>query len=550
METIGNFFTNIIKDYSVKFPEKYKEELIIEQLTTNLSRERIYSTVLVIWNILMSIYLWMNRIEGGWIKTPSYKYLFILHFLGTIVFITILLSINQCFKNMDKNVLNYKILNFVFIEFFLMWTSISTIISNSVNQQMFLYVGSLFLVSITLRLNSIESLICYAIPLFTLVILVFFNNHSTFITKEGLILDGFILNIFNLIFANIVYSSFIKDFINRKTIYEKSIELEAAKDELTEAVNRRTEELLQTNEQLIQEINKMHTMEIQMFKTKLENQEKERLLDEAKEYERIRGEFFANISHEFRTPLNIIFCTIQMIALYTSKTPDDVNKVKIEKHIKSMKQNCYRLVRLVNNLIDITKIDAGYFELNLSNNNIVKIIENITLSLREYVESFGITLSFESELNEKKIACDPDIIERVILNLLSNAVKFTEPGGLITVGLYQKRDKIIIKVKDTGIGIPIQKQKIIFERFAQVDKSLTRQKEGSGIGLSLVKSLVEMHNGQISVESRKNKGSEFLVQLPDELINDQDKVDDVNYAANSKTEIISIEFSDIYKDIS
>ena len=167
-----------------------------------------------------------------------------------------------------------------------------------------------------------------------------------------------------------------------------------------------------------------------------------------------------------------------------------------------MKQNCYRLLRLVNNLIDITKIDSGFMELNLKNVNIIEVVENITLSTAEYIESKSRTIIFDTDIEEKIMAIDPEQMERVILNLISNATKFTSPGDTIEVTIYDKDKYILISIKDTGIGIPQDKLDSIFERFKQVDPLLSRRSEGSGIGLSLVKSLVEMHNGNISCKKQ------------------------------------------------
>jgi len=135
-----------------------------------------------------------------------------------------------------------------------------------------------------------------------------------------------------------------------------------------------------------------------------------------------------------------------------------------------------------------------------------------------------------------------------MLNLLSNAIKFTKPGGSIYVSIHDRRDKIWILVKDTGIGISPDKQDMIFERFRQVDKSFTRDHEGSGIGLSLIKLLVEMHGGKIFVQSEYGQGSEFIVELPVLTL----KEDSVLSKKNSKAldtdyiQRINIEFSDIY----
>jgi len=163
---------------------------------------------------------------------------------------------------------------------------------------------------------------------------------------------------------------------------------------------------------------------------------------------------------------------------------------EIKQYILLMRQNCYRQIRLVNNLIDITKIDAGYMQFNPKNCNFVKVVEDITLSTVSFIEEKGISLTFDTDIEEKIILCDPDMIERIVLNLLSNAVKYTPEGGHIFVNIYDRNDRVILSVKDNGIGISQEMLQLIFERFVQLDRTTARSVEGSGIGLSLVKSLV------------------------------------------------------------
>ncbi|OGO77412.1 MAG: hypothetical protein A2Y23_08395 [Clostridiales bacterium GWB2_37_7] len=210
-----------------------------------------------------------------------------------------------------------------------------------------------------------------------------------------------------------------------------------------------------------------------------------------------------------------------------------------------MKQNCFRLLRLVNNLIDISKIDAKSFELHLRNCNIVSIIKEITMSVSDYIENKGIRLVFDTDIEEKIMDCDDEKIERIILNLLSNAIKFTPKGGGIFVNVYNKDEGLYIKIEDNGIGIPENKQSQIFQRFCQIDAMFTRQHEGSGIGLNLVKSLVEMHGGTITFESKIGVGTSFCINLPYRKV--EEKV--VQYSALGKQahiERINVEFSDIY----
>lgn len=271
------------------------------------------------------------------------------------------------------------------------------------------------------------------------------------------------------------------------------------------------------------------------------------LQKEAIELEKLRTEFFANISHELRTPLNIILNVIKISKMNLQMK--NVKKEKIINNINIAQQNCLRLLRLVNNLIDSTKLDAGYFELNLVNYNIISIVEEITLSVVEYMNSNNITLTFDTDIEEKIIACDLDKIERIMLNLLSNAIKFTKPGGNIFVNILDGEEFITIIVEDTGIGMPKDKLDVIFDRFRQVDQSFTRNYAGSGIGLSLVKSLVEMQGGKITVESKYGIGTKFYIKLPVKVVDDNNNKENVkllNSNLSNCVERISVEFSDIY----
>lgn len=260
---------------------------------------------------------------------------------------------------------------------------------------------------------------------------------------------------------------------------------------------------------------------------------------------KMQEEVFANISHEIKTPLNVIFSADQLLNLQLENVSNIENKEKLSKGINAIKQNCYRLIRLVNNIIDISKVNTGYLELRLTNENIVNITENIVQSVSEYIKGKGLNIIFDTNTEEKIIACDTLKIERILLNLISNAIKFSNTNGEIFVSLIDKGDSVEIAVKDNGIGIDKNKLNEIFKRFKQVDKSLSRNAEGSGIGLSLVKSLVELHDGNISVESEIGKGSKFKIELPCKTIDESNHIEKL-FDFNNKIEMINIEFSDIY----
>jgi len=258
----------------------------------------------------------------------------------------------------------------------------------------------------------------------------------------------------------------------------------------------------------------------------------------------------ANLSHEIKTPLNVIFASVQLIENYNSITSLEKYRAKVSTQMKLIRQNCYRLMRLTSNLLDISKHENGFLRIRPGNYDIVKLVRNITDSIQKYTEAKGIKLVFSSEPESLVIACDPDMIERILLNLTSNAVKFTDKDGKISVRISEKKDKVLLSVKDTGIGIPQNKLDSIFERFRQVDDSLNRNPYGTGIGLSLVKAFVEAHEGNISVKSELGKGTEFDIELPKKTVDSKAMAD--NNSPVSQSNVISrinIEFSDIYPDL-
>lgn len=272
-----------------------------------------------------------------------------------------------------------------------------------------------------------------------------------------------------------------------------------------------------------------------------------RRYEEVVKYDKMKTEFLANISHELRTPLNVMLSALQLLDVHKENGDIIFKSSDIPNNLGYIKQNSYRLLRLINNLIDVTKIDAGFFQLHLENKNIVHVVEDITLSIAEYIESKGINLIFDTNEEEKYIAMDSDKIERIILNLLSNAVKFTPSGGTIFVDVCCDDTKVSVSVKDNGIGIPKDKQEFIFNRFTQIDSSLSRNREGSGIGLSLVKSLIELHNGKIYLESELNEGATFTFELPVVTVEESSTLinSSLETIQPNHNEKIILEFSDI-----
>ena len=257
---------------------------------------------------------------------------------------------------------------------------------------------------------------------------------------------------------------------------------------------------------------------------------------------KLKLDFFVNISHELRTPVNLISSTIQLIKLNLKNLSKEDENI-ISKYIDIMESNSMRLIRLINNLIDSTKIDAGFVKFTPINADIIKFIEDVCDSVVDYVDFNKMNLIFDTDREEEIVLFDPDIIERILLNLLSNAVKFNKVDGTIYVNLYTKDDEIRITVRDEGIGIPKEKLSSIFKRFEQIQTKNKIEKQGSGIGLYLVKSLVTLHGGNIKVESKVNEGSNFIITIPKKILkNGEELVIDEKEKANRKA---SIEFSDI-----
>ena len=190
----------------------------------------------------------------------------------------------------------------------------------------------------------------------------------------------------------------------------------------------------------------------------------------------------------------------------------------------TMEINSLRLVRLINNVLDSTRIDAGFISFSPINADIVGFIEDICDSIVEFTEFNNMNLVFDTDVEEEVVLFDPDIIERTMLNLLSNAVKFNKKYGNIYVNLSTKEDKITISVRDEGMGIPKEKANCIFERFEQVKSDKKIEKQGSGIGLYLVKSLVTLHGGTIKVNSKINQGSEFIVVIPKRVLKNCEEI--------------------------
>ncbi len=257
---------------------------------------------------------------------------------------------------------------------------------------------------------------------------------------------------------------------------------------------------------------------------KLEHAENERL----KELDLVKNRLYTNITHEFRTPLTVILgMTEQMEGEIGNRKleMDDPAERQVQFLISNfqsplslIRRNGQNLLRLINQVLDLSKLESGNMRLNLVQADWVAFVKYIAESFQSFAAVKNIRLQFHSETDSLNMAYDPEKIQAIVSNLLSNAIKFTPEGGEVGVNIRTLNDGpqpcCELRVRDTGIGIPADRLEQIFDRFYQVDSSATRAGEGSGIGLALVRELVKLMGGKISVESSPGAGSVFIVTLP------------------------------------
>jgi signal transduction histidine kinase len=502
-------FSHKARQDNIDIVEDYRNEFFYNLIMFNIKRERILAIILM---VLTFSVICVNLLTLNWEELKSASIIILLVLFSSLFMIAglFLLLTWRVKKAEDYNYKSLEGLHLMLIFGVLVLCSLAAVNAVIIDQQPFSYGIAILSIASVIHLSPKERLRLCALPnlLYITGILIVMQDKSIML---GTALYTILLMIFASVISNINYTSYVKSFIQAKTIQLKNQELDMLYKKADETLKIRTEEL-----------------------------------NLAKEYEMLRTAFFANLSHELRTPINVIFSAEQMIDHLSKDKEIKWTDENLGKYRKIIKQNCFRLIRMVSNLIDITKIDAGYFKIDMNNCDIVMIVEDITLSVAQYIESRNIELIFDTDIEEKVIACDPDKIERIVLNLLSNAIKYTPAGGQILVRIFMEADNLIISVKDTGVGVPEEMKFMIFDRFVQVDRTSSRRSEGSGIGLSIVKGLVELHGGSIYLESELGKGTEFIIELPDRKVN-CDYIEEAAVAKEQQQiEKISIEFSDIY----
>jgi signal transduction histidine kinase len=242
-----------------------------------------------------------------------------------------------------------------------------------------------------------------------------------------------------------------------------------------------------------------------------EIQDKSRQLEVANQH---KSEFLANMSHELRTPLNAIIGFSEVLA---QKMFGEVNDKQLD-YLNDINSSGQHLLSLINDILDLAKIEAGRMELDLARFDPAQAIDNTLTLIRERATRNGIALSLESDPDIGECVADARKFKQIMLNLLSNAVKFTPEGGRVSVKARRANGGLEISVSDTGIGIAEADQKLVFEEFRQASGDYLKKSEGTGLGLALTRSFVELHGGRISLQSEVGKGSTFTFTLPDRVM--------------------------------
>jgi putative nucleotidyltransferase with HDIG domain len=228
-----------------------------------------------------------------------------------------------------------------------------------------------------------------------------------------------------------------------------------------------------------------------------------------KSLDELKTQFFANVNHELRTPLTLMLAPLKAVLEGRMGKLTPVLKDTFE----TMQRNGYKLLKLINNLLDLSKLEEGKMRLKVKTVNLVEFIPPLLASVKPLADQKQIRLYYQHPPHAVELTLDPDQFEKVIFNLLSNALKFTNKGGKITVYVEERDHTAIMTVEDTGIGIPANMLESIFDRFSQVDGSKSRAQEGTGIGLALAREIVVVHQGNIHAESELGRGSRFIVEL-------------------------------------
>ena len=221
--------------------------------------------------------------------------------------------------------------------------------------------------------------------------------------------------------------------------------------------------------------------------------------------ENLKRDFLSNISHDLKTPINVIYSATQLEECLLKNNNID----GLKKYNTISKQNCISLIRLANNLIDTSRIESDYISANLKVKNIVEIIENIIATLVDYAHNNNVDLIFDTNEEEVYVELDEDFMQRIIVNLITNSIKFCNYNGMIKINVQASYKKVVVSVQDNGIGMEEEFIKDIFNRYSMGKNNEAKSNKGTGIGMFVVKRLMEIQNGNVFVNSKIGEGTRF-----------------------------------------
>jgi signal transduction histidine kinase/ligand-binding sensor domain-containing protein/DNA-binding response OmpR family regulator len=317
---------------------------------------------------------------------------------------------------------------------------------------------------------------------------------------------------FLLVGISVLLSAFTLYRIRVRQLKNREKELNTLVELRTRDLQERNLELEKARQNIQQSKELIEAKNLQLESQTVQLKEQSEKL---KEMDKVKSRFFANISHEFRTPLTLIMGPLEQM-LY------DSSDSKQKKKLNLMLRNSQRLLGLINQLLELSKFESGKVKLQASLQNVIPFLKGIVANFESLADQRELDLTFRAEAEDIMLYIDAEKLENMMGNLLINALKFTPPGGKITVAAKPITEKdeafpagfLRISVCDTGPGIPREQLVHIFDRFYQSDSTYEHREKGSGIGLALVKELVQVHHGKIDVYSREEKGTEFIIALP------------------------------------
>lgn len=371
------------------------------------------------------------------------------------------------------------------------------------NPESFFYYGGIFLILMAgyffIKLHFIWAVIPGVLIVVIYNISAFYFNILGQLNIEHLIITNTFFVSANIIAIVALYNNKLME----RTEFYRRVLLSKQQNRI-KSINENLEAKVQERTQLLEKRNKVLNDAIITRK----DIEKKLLLAKrhAEESDRLKSAFLANMSHEIRTPMNGIIGFLDMIS------DPEITRDEQQQYLDVVQQSGTRLLQTINDIVEISQIEAGEVTKTISDVDLNKTFKYIFDFFAPNLEGKNIELELGSNITLNKIRTDSNKLESILMNLVNNALKFTNEGS-IEIGVSKKGDKLRFYVKDTGKGIPKDRQKAIFDRFVQADLSLTRGHEGSGLGLAICKAYVELLGGKINVKSKLNKGTNFYFTI-------------------------------------